>query len=142
MMPCVPQAYLSLLSTLPEPALTKLRSLPPEWVNTLQYAWEQGIKRKRRVRQQEQQQLDAVSPLWAAPFLKARTQSPGGLQQESQDMTNSKPPVHATGGVTRAHRELCSTLDDMGLPGAQSERFIKVAGFLIEADVTLQASDG
>ena len=104
------------------------------------------MKRKRRVRQQEEQDLPTTgngtaSHFWAPHFLKARTQSPGsGPQQEGHDAAKSKLPVHG-GGLTRAHKEVCSTLAGMGLPGAQSERFIKVAGFLIEADVTLQARD-
>ena len=44
--------------------------------------------------------------------------------------------------IQQAHKDVCSTLGGMGFPGAQTERFIKVAGFLVEVDVTLEVRVG
>jgi hypothetical protein len=42
--------------------------------------------------------------------------------------------------LLEAHREMCGILASMGLPGAQSERFVNVAGFMVKVDVTLQVN--
>ena len=42
--------------------------------------------------------------------------------------------------LLEAHREMCGILASMGLPEAQSERFVNVAGFMVKVDVTLQVN--
>ena len=107
------QAYLSLISTLSGPSLEQLQQLPPQWVNTLQYAWEQDLRDRKKKRHQRPQSSSAPSA------------------------SNEGASIGAW-ELQEAHRHVCMTLDSMGFPGAQVERYVKVAGFLIEVDVTLQ----
>jgi hypothetical protein len=108
------------MSTLPQPALQELKALPPEWINTLQYAWEQGLKRKR----------------WQTLTISLLLPNNGGLSFSCHS------PVVTALDIHQAHKDVCSTLGGMGFSGAQTERFIKVAGFLVEVDVTLEVRIG
>ena len=152
--PLLHQAYLSLATShLTGNALQLLQGLPAELVNTLQYAWEHELRRRKRLLGQ---QARGDSLVRAKMFsVKERELGGGGWPlgrdpnssplEGNSDVTDLHPPSwcydeDVPASVLReAHGEICRTLSSMGVTGAQPERYVKVAGgFMVEVDITLQ----
>ncbi|GAX84736.1 hypothetical protein CEUSTIGMA_g12158.t1 [Chlamydomonas eustigma] len=122
------EAYLSLLSSLRGEHYQQLLSFPVQWRNTLQYAWEQQLKARKRVKQKVGSslftQMLAVGPVYADLEDDVETDSIGPLQMMEE------------------RKKLLTVLQSLGFRGALTDRMIKVGGFLVDADVTLETGSG